>query len=75
MSIYLTGARDATAKFADLFAANRDAKVRADYEALLSDLETNFAARTNALLSNSHTDLVIEILVLRERLKLDRPAP
>ena len=75
MSVYLTGARDATAKFADVFSASRDAKARADYEALLSDLETNFAARTNALLSNSHTDLDIEIQVLRERLKLERPAP
>lgn len=75
MSVYLTGARDATAKFADVFAASRNAKARADYEALLSDLETNFAAHTNALLSNSHTDLDIEIQVLRERLKLDRPTP
>ena len=75
MSVYLTGARDATAKFADIFAANRDAKARADYEALLSDLETNFAARTNALLSNSHSDLDIEIQVLRDRLKLERPTP
>lgn len=75
MSVYLTGARDATAKFADIFAASRDAKARADYEALLSDLETNFAARTNALLANSHTDLDIEIQVLRDRLKLESPAP
>jgi hypothetical protein len=75
MSVYLTGARDATAKFADIFAASRDPKARADYEALLSDLETNFAARTNALLSNSHSDLDIEIQVLRDRLKLERPVP
>ena len=75
MSVYLTGARDATTKFANLFAASRDAKARSDYEALLSDLETNFAARTNALLSNSHTDLDIEIQVLRDRLKLERPIP
>ena len=75
MSVYLTGARDATAKFADVFAASRNAKARADYEALLADLETNFAARTNALLSNSHTDLDIEIQVLRESLKLDRTTP
>jgi hypothetical protein len=75
MSVYLTGARDATAKFADLFATSRDATARKDYEALLSDLETNFAARTNALLSNSHTDLDIEIQVLRDRLKLEHPSP
>jgi hypothetical protein len=75
MSVYLTGARDATTKFADLFATSRDATARKDYEALLSDLETNFAARTNALLSNSHTDLDIEIQVLRDRLKLEHPSP
>ena len=75
MSIYLTGARDATVKFSEIFATTRNDKARADYEALLSDLETNFAARTNALLSNSHTDLDIEIQVLRDRLKLERPTP
>ena len=40
--VYLMGARDATVKFADLYAQTRDAKARADYEALLTDLETTF---------------------------------
>ncbi len=71
LSIYLMGARDATVKFADVYKANRDAKARADYEALLGDLETNFASRTQALLSNNNTDLDIEIQVLRDRLKLE----
>ncbi len=71
LSIYLMGGRDATVKFADIYKANRDAKARADYEALLGDLETNFASRTQALLSNTHTDLDIEIQVLRDRLKLE----
>ncbi len=71
LSIYLMGARDATVKFADVYARNRDAKARADYEALLGDLETNFAARTKALLSNNNTDLDVEIAVLRDRLKLE----
>ena len=71
MTVYLMGARDATVKFADVYKANRDAKARADYEALLGDLETNFASRTQALLSNDHTDLDIEIQVLRDRLKLE----
>ena len=44
---------------------------RADYEALLSDLETNFAARTKALLNDNLTDLDVEIQVLRDRLKLE----
>ena len=71
LSIYLMGARDATVKFADVYARNRDTKARTDYEALLDDLETNFASRTKALLSDNHTDLDVEIAVLRDRLKLE----
>lgn len=71
LGIYLQGARDATVKFVDLYAQNRDPKVRADYEALLTDLETNFASRTTALLSNNHSDLNVEIEVLRERLAFE----
>lgn len=71
LSVYLMGARDATVKFADLYAHNRSASARADYEALLGDLETTFASRTTALLANGHTDLDVEISVLRDRLKLE----
>lgn len=71
LGVYLTGARDATVKFANL--TSRDAKARADYEALLDDLETTFAARSQALLANDTTDLDIEISVLRDRLKLETP--
>ena len=71
MSVYLMGARDATAKFADHYAQTRDASARADYEALLGDLETTFAGKTTAFLSNNRTDLDVEIAVLRDRLKLD----
>lgn len=71
MSIYLLGARDATVKFADHFARTRDAGARKDYESLLADLETRFAAKTTAFLSNNRTDLDVEIAVLRDRLKLD----
>lgn len=71
LSVYLMGARDATIKFADVYAHNRSASARTDYEALLSDLETTFADRTTALLANGHTDLDVEISVLRERLKLE----
>ncbi|THD81555.1 hypothetical protein E7811_16770 [Aliigemmobacter aestuarii] len=74
LSVYLMGARDATAKFADLYARNRNAKARADYEALLTDLETTFASRTTALLENNHADLDVEIQVLRERLQFETPA-
>ena len=71
LSVYLMGARDATVKFADHYAQTRDPKARADYEALLTDLETTFAERSKALLAGSHTDLDVEIQVLRERLKLE----
>lgn len=71
IGVYLMGARDATVKFADHYAATRDTKARTAYEALLDDLETNFASRTQALLDNERTDLNIEIDVLRERLALE----
>ena len=71
LSVYLMGARDATVKFADAYAQARDPRIRADYEALLGDLETTFAERTQSMLSGSHTDLDVEIQVLRDRLKLE----
>ena len=71
LSVYLMGARDATVKFADHYAQTRDAQARADYEALLTDLETTFAQKSTAFLSNNRNDLDVEIAVLRDRLKLD----
>ncbi len=77
LSVYLRGARDAADKFADLYRRNGDATARTDFEALLDDLEQNFAAKTTALLSDNRTDLDVEIEVLRDRLaregvKMDR---
>jgi hypothetical protein len=69
LGVYLMGARDATIKFADLWRRDRDATARSDYETLLTDLESNFAQRTQALLSDNRSDLDIEISVLRDRLK------
>ncbi len=71
LSVYLLGARDATVKFADLYAQTKDAQARADFEALLGDLEDNFAARTEKLLLDDRSDLDVEIEVLRDRLKRD----
>ena len=68
LGVYLVGARDATVKFADLYARNPDPQARAEYEALLDDLESRFALRREALLESDRTDLEIEIEVLRERL-------
>ena len=75
MGVYLMGARDATVKFADLWAATRDEKARADYEALLSDLESNFTARTRSLIENGRDGLDVEIEVLRERLAREGVRP
>ncbi|MEL6701325.1 MAG: 5-bromo-4-chloroindolyl phosphate hydrolysis family protein [Pseudomonadota bacterium] len=68
MGVYLMGARDATIKFADLYARGRDASVRADYLALLDDLDRNFASKTQTLLLDDRSDMDIEIKVLRDRL-------
>ncbi|MCQ0093306.1 5-bromo-4-chloroindolyl phosphate hydrolysis family protein [Roseovarius sp. M141] len=67
--VYLMGARDATIKFADIYARSRDDRARSDYMALLDDLEANFAAKTQKLLQDDQGDLEIEISVLRDRLE------
>jgi hypothetical protein len=69
LTVYLMGARDATVKFVDIYKRTKDDKARSDYEALLSDLETNFSARTEKLLEGGKTDMDIEIKVLRDRLQ------
>ncbi|MDX8351034.1 5-bromo-4-chloroindolyl phosphate hydrolysis family protein [Cognatiyoonia sp. IB215182] len=69
LSVYLMGARDATVKFVDLYGRNKDAEARASYEALLDDLEQNFAARTEKMLLDDRSDMDIEINVLRDRLQ------
>lgn len=68
LSVYLMGARDATVRFADLYARTGDESARADYVALLDDLEANFAAQTDKLLLDNKDDLDVEIAVLRDRL-------
>ena len=68
LGVYLQGARDATVQFVDLYARNRDAQVRADYEAFLTDMDTNFARRTTAMLTDDRTNFDVEIEVLRDRL-------
>lgn len=68
LGVYLLGAKDATVKFADLYSRTRNPEARAEYEALLDDLEENFAARNQKLLLDDKGDMNIEIDVLRERL-------
>lgn len=71
LGVYLTGARDASRKFADIYARRRDETARTAYEALLNDLEKSFAARTEKLMLDEKIDLGVEIDVLRERLERD----
>jgi hypothetical protein len=71
LTVYLMGARDATIKFTAHYSQTRDAAARHEYEALLRDLETTFAARSKALIGNGRIGLDVEIQVLRERLKLE----
>ncbi|MFI0396214.1 5-bromo-4-chloroindolyl phosphate hydrolysis family protein [Paracoccus jiaweipingae] len=75
LGVYLMGARDATVKFADLYAQTHDARARADYESLLTDLEANFTQRTRSLIESGRSDLDIEIEVLRERLAREGVRP
>lgn len=69
MGVYLMGARDATFKFADLYAQSQNEDARKDYETLLDDLETSFTQKTEKLLRNDKSMLDVEIEVLRERLE------
>ncbi|MEP2640987.1 5-bromo-4-chloroindolyl phosphate hydrolysis family protein [Roseobacter sp.] len=69
LGVYLLGARDASIKFADIYARSQNAQARADYLVLLDDLERNFTDRTAALMLDDHTDLAVEIEVLRDRLQ------
>ena len=71
LGIYLLGARDATAKFADLHLRRPDPAVRGDYLTLLDDLEDGFATRTRTMLLDDRSDLDVEIEVLRDRLARD----
>jgi 5-bromo-4-chloroindolyl phosphate hydrolysis protein len=68
LGVYLEGARDATMQFADLYGRNRDPQIRADYIAFLDDLETNFAKRNAAMLTDDRTNFDVEIEVLQDRL-------
>ena len=68
LGVYLLGARDATAQFVDLYSRSKNAEAREKYEALLDDLESSFAARTEKMLLDDQSSLDVEIDVLRDRL-------
>lgn len=69
LGVYLMGARDATVKFVEVTKKGPDPQARTDYEALLTDLEQNFASRTAKMLEGGKADMDIEIKVLRDRLQ------
>lgn len=77
LGVYLMGARDAATKFAALQTRRADPTARADFIALLSDLEDSFGRKTETLLLDDASDLTVEIDVLRERLQREgvRPDP
>ena len=64
MGVYLQGARDATKQYVDLTRRTDNAEAKASYMTLLDDLEANFTAKTQKLLSNNKDALSIEIDVL-----------
>ncbi|MEM1100650.1 MAG: 5-bromo-4-chloroindolyl phosphate hydrolysis family protein [Pseudomonadota bacterium] len=68
LGVYLMGARDATLKFSDLYGRQPKPEDKAQYLALLDDLDGNFAAKTEKLMTDNRTDMDIEIKVLRDRL-------
>jgi hypothetical protein len=68
LGVYLMGARDATLRFAEVWRRSRDPQARADYEALLGDLETTYAQSTTRLLEGGREAMDLEIKVLRDRL-------
>ncbi len=71
LSVYLTGAHEATRKYVEHQAETRDATLRTDYLALLDELEKSFARGRETLLLEDRSELEIEIEVLRERLAQD----
>lgn len=68
LGVYLGGARDAAEKYADLVADRPNPEARADFLSLLDDLDGNFAARREKLLTDDRAALDVEIGVLRDRL-------
>ena len=69
MSVYLSSARDATLKFADLNQRSHDAAKQKEYLSLISDLETSFNGERQLMLQDNQSDLDVEIEVLQERLQ------
>jgi len=72
LGVYLLGAKDAAEKYAELAARGPQPEARADFDALLTDLEDNFSKKTETLLTDDRSALDVEIEVLRERLDREK---
>ena len=68
LGVYLKGADDATRKYTNNHERLNDPALRAEYLALLTDLQDSFARGKETLLLDDRTDLEVEIEVLRDRL-------
>ena len=68
LNVYLTGAEEATRKYADNHERLKDPALRGEYLALLTDLQASFERGKDTLLVDDRTDLEVEIEVLRDRL-------
>lgn len=75
LGIYLVGARDAAQKLAALSGHPEEARAKADFAALLDDLEARYTTVTETLMRDDRADLDIEIAVLRERLAREGVRP
>lgn len=75
LDVYLTVARDATIKFADIYARSRNTQTHDDYSDLLVDLSDNIAANTCELLIDDRSDLNIKIDVPCDGLKHENQQP
>lgn len=69
MGVYLSSARDATIKFAELNQRSPDTEKQAEFVALINNLETSFNGERQLMLQDNQSDLDIEIEVLQERLQ------
>ncbi len=69
MGVYLSSARDATVKFAELNERSRNTVKQEEYLSLINDLETSFNGQRELMLADNQSDLDVEIEVLQERLQ------
>ena len=69
MSVYLSSARDATIKFAELNQRSKSTTKQAEFVSLINDLETSFNGERQLMLQDNQSDLDIEIEVLQDRLQ------